>query len=519
MMNAAYGTRRWPVSARLRGATLVALSLSLVGVPLAVASPPVQDASASNSTFVYSVDAQGNGVGLVYDRYAFLALSPILNVGFPRASVGVDDTPSATSFASPADPGLLGALAAVGPVLGVPPGVIPQYPLYANAGYPNGQRSGTVGVQYAPPGSSQDAAAAVSGKAMADLDRASAAASFGTAAVSGPIVKKAHPVRVPALGAARSALPLLLREARLLFRSAGLNPAAESTSDLVSVAGGEAISSVRRSGTGLSAFSEGRALGVSLLGGLIKIDSVRGTVRMTWASPTARPVVTSSSEVVGASVMGFPVTVDGAGLHFLGTTVPLPVEEAVNRLINDRGGRFTVGEKATTANRASVAALSFRFHGVIQPELPPLLHAERDDLDLLMGTGVLGYSSTFVKIPVLDFWGQLGGGQDGLTGPGDIGGVSPPLAVAPSLASGSSGASTGGLPEGGAPGPEVAKDAKGTNSPDGGVRSSSTGLALLSSDSLNKWGWLIPFEGLVCFLLFLLGWARARGLLGVGGGA
>lgn len=502
-MNATLGRGRGSAA---RGTVTTAIGLVLLGGSVAAAALPAEDTSGANTAFVYSINAQGSGVGLVYDRYAFLALTPILNMAFPRASVGVDDTPTASSFASPADPGLLGALGAIGPVVGVPPGVIPPYPLYANASYPNGQKAATVGAQYTPPGSAQEAAEGVSGKAVADLDRASSLARFGSATLSAPSGTTSSAIRIPAKGAAREALPLLFRDVRLLLKGAGLSvPAAESTSDLVHVAGGEATSSALRSGRKLTANSEGRALGVSLLGGLIKIDSVIGSAKMTSASPTARPIFATSSKVAGASVMGFPVTFDATGIHFSGTTVPVPVQDAINAAISSRGGKFTVGENAATKNRAGVAALSLRFHGVFQPEVPPLLRAEQDDADLLLGAGVVSYSSALIKLPVIKLPAIGIGGTGGTDGTGT---ATSPLAAGTSDATADLPTSTGEQPT-----PEVAEGAGGTSAAGVGQAPGSTGLALLSSDSLSKMGWLLPFQALLLFLLVLLGWARARGLL------
>lgn len=382
--------RRW-------GRTACAILL----LALSVATPATAENTASDAPLLYNASATGVGIGLVYDRVGLLALSPILDTGFPRATVGADSTPSAGARGAAADPGLLSAANAVAPVLGVPPGLTPPYPLFADANYPSGPERAEAGIRQDVPLTEAPFLRGVSGQASARLDEASAQARFARVDHEAPSAAAARRIMVAEAG--RAGLSGLVRESVAALRGAGL-PArpTESSGALVEFAAGESASSVARAGTRLTSKAEGRLLGVSLLGGLFTIREVRGAVDVAWEHPDQKPVVKRTAAVSGAEFLGMPVTFTERGFEFQGNAVPVPVEETLNRFVAERGGAFRVGGFRVSESRADVAALVFDFDGEIQPDVPGLLSSERDIVHLTMGAAGATFFSQLGQAPVED---------------------------------------------------------------------------------------------------------------------
>src|SRR5581483_652794 len=210
--------------------------------------------------------------------------------------------------------------------------------------------------------------------------------------------------RIMATGAGRQHLGGLLHDAAALLRAAGVPVrTAESTGALVEFSAGESKSHVERSGSQLKVSGEGRMFGLSLLDGLFTIAEVRGALSVTWPRPDEKPVVTRTAVVSGAEFLGVPVTFSERGFEFQGTGFPVPVEEALNRMVTERGGVFRMGRFRTGGSRADVAALSFDFDGELQPDVPGLLSAERDIAHLTIGAaGATFFSQLAEPVPADD---------------------------------------------------------------------------------------------------------------------
>src|SRR5579884_569671 len=201
------------------GRIVVAVGLVAVAV---TAGPAAVNADTDDTTAVhlYGLSGSAVAVGGSFDVENFLALSPILAFGAPRVSLSIDPTPVSSVRASPADPGVIGAADAAGPaIIGMPPGFIPPYPLYADAAYPNGEGSTHVGDAHDAPSTDVPLGRILSGDSNAALDHADGHAVVGLleAPSSGPPPAVAT---VGAFGGLRESLSALLHGAGLETRSA-----------------------------------------------------------------------------------------------------------------------------------------------------------------------------------------------------------------------------------------------------------------------------------------------------------
>jgi hypothetical protein len=349
-------------------------------------------------TYSYSGTATADGIGFVYDQVGLLALSPILDTGFPRAAASIENTPSSAARAAPAEPGLVGALNGIGPVLGIPPGVIPPYPLYADASYPSGPFTAHVGADVHNFQTGVGLAGLLSGSSVARQDDARASAQFGRG-TSGP-------VSVPASGAAGlGGLTRLVQ--KLLGGAASEDPIAAEKDSLFSVTTGEATVAVKRTGHALTESAISRLTGVSLLGGLITIGQAESTMSLDIPEPGRTPKIQSRTDVTDIRLLGLPIRVTDKGLEFVGNSVPLPVATAINDLIASRGGSFRIAQHRSASDTAAVSALVFDFDGVLVagiPGLPPIpfVTNEHQQVHLAMGAISLGFSSSADRLPVPD---------------------------------------------------------------------------------------------------------------------
>lgn len=374
--------------------------LAVIGILLALAATvgphaiaaPVQ---APTEIHVYNIAASANGIGTVYDREGLLALSPILDVGFPRATASVENTPSSASRAAPAEPGLVGALNAIGPVLGVPPGLIPPYALYADASYPTGPEQASVGAQGEEPSGGQRLFGILAGNAVAREDFAAATATFGDGS---------SPFALPAEAAA--GLEQLRSTIQGLVGGGAPAPIASAADTVFSVTGGDASVETERDGRSVRATATARLTGVSLLGGTFTIGAVESTMTMEWPDPAGEPVTTSQTDIFDARLVGLPIRFTSEGFEFAGNVLPAPVEDIINQLVVERGGSFRLGEERSDETGAAVTALVFDFDGVLVEGVDgtppiPFLTGERDIVHLSMGGIAMRYASAVRTIPAL----------------------------------------------------------------------------------------------------------------------
>src|SRR5687768_12423994 len=76
---------------------------------------PTQEARAGASSTggeprgTYYLAVQGIGLGVVYNRKDLLPFAPLLNVGMPKVSLELDDTPTSSARATALDPGIISA--------------------------------------------------------------------------------------------------------------------------------------------------------------------------------------------------------------------------------------------------------------------------------------------------------------------------------------------------------------------------------------------------------------------------
>lgn len=379
---------------RLRRSIMVT---GLLGALVAVVGPNATAAPVQTPTeiHVYNLAATANGIGLVYDRLGLLALSPILDTGFPRATSSLENTPSSASRAAPAEPGLVGALNGVGPVLGVPPGLIPPFPLYADASYPTGPEKASVGGQVGEPGGEQTILGLLAGNAVAREDFGSATASFGHGS---------SPFALPA--GARAGLDQLRATLQGLVRGASPAPIAGVEDAIFSITGGDASVETERDGAALRATASARLAGVSLLGGIFSIGAIESVMTMEWPDPASPPTVRSQTDILDARMLGLPIRFTSEGFEFAGNVLPAPVEDLINQLIVEQGGSFRLGEERSDETGAAVTALVFDFDGVLV-ETPdgvppiPLVTNERDIVHLTMGAIAMKYASDVYAIPAV----------------------------------------------------------------------------------------------------------------------
>jgi hypothetical protein len=277
----------------------------------------------------------------------------------------------------------------------VPPGLIPPFPLYADASFPTGPEQASVGVQDGAPSSSQRLFGILGGDAVAREDFASATASFGSVS---------SPAGLPA--SAVTGLERLRSTIEGLTGGGTPAPIAAVADTLFSITGGDASVETVRDGRALRASASARVAGVSLLGGLFTIGAIESTMTMEWQDPASEPIVTSQTDVLDARLAGIPIRFTSEGFEVAGNLLPVPAEELINQLVGDLGGSFRIGVERSDENSAAVTALAFDFDGVLVPGIDglppiPLVTDERDIVHLALGAIAMNYTSAVETIPAL----------------------------------------------------------------------------------------------------------------------
>lgn len=364
---------------RARGAMVVlAAAMTLAAIPHASARAR-QDAPAGDviEVFTYSLAGGAAGVGGSIDIKGFLALSPILAYGIPRVSMGMDPTPASSSRAAPIDPGVVGAADAAGPaLLGIPPGLIPTFPLYADAGFPQGQPEAEVGLRQEVPGAGIPLLGVVSGRATATADSTTATATVGGIATSGE-----NPIGQ--LGAQLS---------RLL----GVE---EPSNVLLDIGTATTSGELHRDERALSGVVQSRIGDISLLGGLLELQGVSARVELDWPDPEAEPVVKTSTDIGSLRVLGLPaaVTPDG-GLSLLGPLGSL-LSPSVQAAFDQAGLHIRPGAERVEDGVASATALEIVYDAPT-PEIPGVIGSEQPNVLLAIGSASMTFTGELVRFPV-----------------------------------------------------------------------------------------------------------------------
>lgn len=389
------------------------VAVAAVAVGAAVATAQTVGGAPTDRRHVYALNGVSTGLSFYYNRENLLPLSPILDTGFPRASASIDDTPSSSGRGSPSDPGIAGALGAIGPQVGVPAGIIPTFPLYADANFPAGPPSAEVGNRQDVPLGGGPLLQLVSGRAEAAEDQASAQGVVGRLT--------AEPTSVPFAEGSSGGVEQLRRAlAPLLGRFGGQGDAA-ATSALVSVGAAETKVRVHRDGERLTATVTSEVSDVGLLGGLIGIDGLSSRTTLDWASPSAEPALSTTSDLGAATLLGVPIRFTEDGFEFASQDIPAPVVRAVReafvQFAGDRGAGLSLGEPVRGDGRAGITAVAFSFDGeFVPPEIPrpplPLVgQGERDTVKIGLAGTSLSYVSRYEVFEAM----EAPGGGDALS--------------------------------------------------------------------------------------------------------
>jgi len=322
-------------------------------------------ASEADARLIFSLSAGGSGVALTYDRKNLLPVSPLADMGFPRVSLQLDDSPSSTARAVAFDPGVLGAGNALSQIFGAPPGAVPAYPLYADARFPTGPSSASAGA-HQPAGTGGGAVDGFSGSASAEAQKARGSSAVFSARGQG---QGGTRWRIPVPGESEADVRALHRDvASLLARSGHLAvPVKEPSGDMVAIDNGSVVGEAGRAGTGLSGKVVSTVGGVELLGGLVRIGRMVTTAELSWPSPTvsAKPTVTSS--LTDVTVLGVPAIIDRDGIRIQSQGAPAPETGAVRKAFAAHGATFGAGTSAVRPEGVSGNALTFGFNGQVQP--------------------------------------------------------------------------------------------------------------------------------------------------------
>lgn len=383
--------RRW----RRVGRVGPALGLALASAWIPVAAGGTSNA-AGGGLHLYGLNGGAAALGVSFDMKNFLALSPILVAGAPRVSLGIDPTPTSGVRASPVDPGVIGAADAAGPaIIGLPPGFIPPYPLYADAAYPTGPEAAAVGNSHDIPSTGIPVARVFYGRGQAALDQAEGKAVVSGASLADPRAFQA--AALPAGGYRQMASALAS-----VLTAAGLSPRAEEPSaTLAEVDVGEADGKGARQDLDLSGTMHSSAAGVRLLGGLLRISDLFGAVSLDWPSPSAPPAVRPTWSVGEATLMNVAVRFGPNGIEIADTSVPASVSDQINKVIGQYGLRFQAGEERRSDRAVSVSALSVAFDRAT-PAVPGLIGSEHPVVGFTLGSATLTFDSSLVTFPAGD---------------------------------------------------------------------------------------------------------------------
>lgn len=318
----------------------------------------------ADNLFVYQLRGVADGIRLNYDREAFLPFSPIVDLKLATSAATIDSTPVTNVHSTVADPGLLGSLGSALPVLGFPAGLVPPWPLSADASYPSGPADAVSG--FGTDTSVPTDPGLLHGESHAELDHGTGRARVGGAALSG------------------------------LFDIRGMASSVD----------------VKREGTHLIGRSQATLTGVSLLDGLVKFESLGSIVTLDWPSPAEKAAVTKRLDAVGLTVGGLPVPVPKDAQSTLASTVNTALRTIA-------GDRFAVAfEQKTTEvdGGVEVSALRFSVDGKVLPAVPPFLGQEIDRFHVDLGISGLSYQGESFDDIGADPLPSLSGG---LTNPAD----------------------------------------------------------------------------------------------------
>jgi hypothetical protein len=329
-------------------------------------------AAAVDSSFVYQLRGVADGIRLSFDREAFLPFSPIVDLKLATSAATIDSTPVTNVHSTVADPGLLGSLGSALPVLGFPAGLVPAWPLSADANYPSGPADAVSGL--GTDTSVPTDPGLLHGESHAELDHGSGRARVGGAALSG------------------------------LFDIRGIASSVD----------------VKREGTHLIGRAQATLTGVSLLDGLIRFESLGSVVTLDWPSPAEKAAVTRTLDAVGLTVAGIPVPVPADAKSGLAETINTALRAIA-------GDRFSVAfEQKITEVPGGVEASALRFFvdGKVLPAVPPFLGQEVDRFYVDLGISGLSYqgeSFDYINADPV----PLSGGLTNLTGPESVSGPGP----------------------------------------------------------------------------------------------
>ncbi|MEW6477730.1 MAG: choice-of-anchor P family protein [Actinomycetota bacterium] len=315
-----------------------------------------------DNSFVYQLRGVADGIRLSFDREAFLPFSPIVDLKLATSAATIDSTPVTNVHSTVADPGLLGSLGSALPVLGFPAGLVPAWPLSADASYPSGPADAVSG--FGTDQSVPTDPGLLHGESHAELDHGTGRARAGGAALSG------------------------------LFDIRGMASSVD----------------VKREGTRLVGRAQATLTGVSLLDGLIRFESLASLVTIDWPSPAEKAAVTRQLEAAGLTVAGLPVPVPKDTQSNLGTTMNTALRTIA-------GERFSVAfepKSTEVAGGVKVSALRFFVDGKVLPAVPPFLGQEIDRFYVDLAVSALSYQGESFDQIGLDPLPSLG---EGLTNP------------------------------------------------------------------------------------------------------
>lgn len=324
---------------------LLLLVLLLVG-PATLAGRSRARAQEVDLYHSYIQSGGASAITVVFNRENLLPFSPIVDLGVPRIRLEIGDTPSASAKAAPLDPGLLGAASGLSQILGVPPGVVPPYPLYADAKFPTGPEQATVGVsQDVPSGGAE--LEGVRGHSEATAERAAAEASVSD-----------------------------------------LKGGAEGLAGVVRMRGAATDGELLHEGRSLQGTLRTRLTGVELLDGLVEIGTIETKVRLQMTDPLKAPEVASATTTM-------------SDIRLAGT-VALPSETAaqladaikqINELVSASGLRLEVAVPTEDDGVLGITGLRMTFDGEIQP-------GERDFVQVSLASARLSYFSELLEMPL-----------------------------------------------------------------------------------------------------------------------
>lgn len=330
---------------RRRSVLLLLLSVLFVVGPATVAGRSAARAEEVDLFHSYVQSGGASAITVVFNRENFLPFSPIVDLGVPRVRLEMGDSPTTSAKAAALDPGLLGAASGLTQILGVPPGVVPPYPLYADAKFPTGPEQATAGVSQDIP-SAGAGLEGVTGHSEATAERAAAETSVSN-----------------------------------------LKGDATGLAGLIAIRGAATEGELLHKERSLEGMLRTRLTGVELLGGLVEIGTIETKVRLKMTDPRKAPEVASATTTMG------DVRIAGVGLLPAGTVAQLADAVAqINELVSPSGLTLEVAVPTREEGVLGITGLRMTFDGEIQP-------GERDFVQVSLASARLSYFSELVEVP------------------------------------------------------------------------------------------------------------------------